>query len=77
MTIEFKKAKHKLSTVWFVFSAVLLSIMLVMSLNGKFGEKESEAWGWFLPTVLPTLSLILAIFLADINEKKPSAKKKN
>jgi hypothetical protein len=28
---------------------------------GKFGEQVQEAWSWFIPTVVPTLSLMVGV----------------
>ncbi|BDC49827.1 hypothetical protein F183_A21430 [Bryobacterales bacterium F-183] len=28
---------------------------------GKFGDQVQEAWGWLLPTIMPTLGMILAV----------------
>lgn len=64
--MEFIKAKKKIASFWFVFCGIIFVLMIVQSLNGKFEDKVSEAWGWIFPSILPTLSLILGVFLIDI-----------
>ena len=64
------EAKKKLSILWFTFAAVLFLIVLIQSLLGKYEDKINEAWGWFFPNILPTLSLMISVFLFDLKNKK-------
>jgi hypothetical protein len=59
--------KRRLAIVWFSGSAVLFFLFLFMFVMApaKFGS-ASEAWGWLLPTFMPTLSLITGVFVMDI-----------
>jgi len=50
--------QRRLATAWFVGSGLVFLLLVVQSLNEHYGDKTSEAWGWFLPTVMPTLTLI-------------------
>ena len=34
-------------------------------MTGRYDGREIEVFGWFLPTVLPTLSLILGVSVMD------------
>ena len=36
-------------------------IVVLQSLLGKFGEKSQEAWGWLLPTLMPSLGMIVTV----------------
>ena len=64
-TISTKKCKRGLATLWLSIGLFLFLIMIVQSLGGKYGEKAEEAWKWFLPTLLPTLLLIVGVLVAD------------
>ncbi|MGH8078327.1 MAG: hypothetical protein ACREPE_13510, partial [Lysobacter sp.] len=48
------------------------------SLVGHYEPRSEDAWAWFLPTVMPTLSLIVAVLAADYRveptaDEKPMA----
>ncbi len=72
MKIEMIKAKKKIATLWFIFSGVILLLIMIQSIMGRFETKSDEAWGWILPTIIPTLSLILSIFIVDIRNTRSS-----
>lgn len=40
-------------------------LLLFQTIFGHFGERASEAWGWLLPSVMPTLSLIVGVLVTD------------
>ncbi|UCC72542.1 MAG: hypothetical protein JSV86_19620 [Gemmatimonadota bacterium] len=51
--------QRRLATVWFSAGAVLFLLLAVQSLLGKYGDETTKAWSWLLPTIVPTLSLII------------------
>jgi hypothetical protein len=59
------KCRKVLALLWFGAGGVLFSIFVLQTTLGKYGDQASEAWGWLLPAILPTLSLILGILVAD------------
>lgn len=67
--IEMQRAKKRLATIWFLGGSVVFALVVAQSLFGKFDSKTSDAWSWFLPTILPTLSLIVAVLVADAQRK--------
>lgn len=74
MEIKFIAAKKKLATLWFIMAASIFTLMILMS----FSELKAYldiAWGWLLPNILPSLSLILAVFFIDIQEKNDGNQK--
>jgi hypothetical protein len=68
MRINFPKAKRKIATLWFVFSSLLFLLIFLQSIAGKFESKNQEAWGWFLALVMPNLTLMISVFVNDINK---------
>ena len=66
MKIDYFLAKKNLATLWFVLVGLVFLLMFFQTLNGKFEKNVNEAWGWLFPTVLPTLSLILTVFVFDM-----------
>lgn len=75
MKIPMNKCKKNISILWFSYSCILFFVILLQSLFGHYGDNVSEVWGWFLPTIMPTLSLILSVLLIDALEKDKKDKK--
>ncbi len=65
MELPISYCKQRLGALWFGGSGVLFFVMVFQSVLGHYGGRVSDAWGWFLPTILPTLSLISAVFIFD------------
>lgn len=59
------RCRKRLATLWFAGSGILFFLVLVQTLLGHYGDKANEAWGWALPTIMPTLSLIIGVLVAD------------
>ena len=65
MRIPMGKCKRRLAMVWFVGAGILFLLLVLQSILGRYGDRVNEAWAWFLPTVLPTLSLIIAVLASE------------
>lgn len=65
MEIPMQKCKKKLGALWFISAGVLFLILLFQTFFGHYGDEVDDAWGWMLPTILPTLSLIVGVFVSD------------
>lgn len=63
--VSTRVSKKRLATVWFVAGFVLFLVLVLQSVLGKFGDRTEEAWAWFLPTLMPTLSLIIGVLVLD------------
>jgi hypothetical protein len=65
-TVAMQVARRKLAIAWFVAAALMVLIMVGRSLSYGFGDRVIDAWGWFLPTLMPTLTLIMSTFALDM-----------
>lgn len=65
MELPITYCKQRLGALWFIASGVLFFVIVMQSILGHYGARASDAWGWFLPTTLPTLSLISAVFIFE------------
>jgi hypothetical protein len=54
-----------LAVIWFAGGGFLFVILVGQSLTGYYEPRTQDAWGWFLPTVMPTLALIVGALVAD------------
>jgi hypothetical protein len=51
----------RLAWVWLIGAGLILILLVVQSLLHAYGELTQEAWGWFLPTMMPTLGMIITV----------------
>lgn len=65
MTLPMAKCKQRLAVLWFCGAGVLFFLMLSQTILGRYGDKSSEAWSWLLPTIMPTLSLMIGVLVMD------------
>lgn len=59
-----KEAKKNLAILWFIVSGLLFAVLLAQTVLDVYDPPE-KPWKWFFPTVLPTLSLIVGVLVAD------------
>jgi hypothetical protein len=59
--LSLDSARNRLAVLWGVLGTPILLILVVQSLLGKFGANVQNAWGWFLPTILPTVGMIITV----------------
>lgn len=65
MKISTTKCKRKLATLWFTGSGILFFVLFLQTIFGRYGKKSLDAWNWFLPAIMPTLSLIIGVCGVD------------
>lgn len=65
MRISWTICRRALARVWFIGAGVLFAILLAQTFGDRYGANANAAWEWFLPTVLPTLSLIIGVLTVD------------
>jgi hypothetical protein len=54
-----------LATLWLLSGGVLFIIFIIQTISGKYHPKDQDAWGWLLPTIMPTLSLIVGVLVTN------------
>ncbi|QDT27375.1 hypothetical protein Enr10x_26920 [Gimesia panareensis] len=63
--ILLSEARWGLSKIWFIWGGMLFLIIVIQSIFGRYGEQVKEAWSWFIPTIVPTLSLMMGVLGAE------------
>ena len=66
--ISLFRAKRLLSYVWYT-GAALLAFILIVQINNDVYKDYDKAWGWFTSTMVPTVSLITGVIVADARQK--------
>ncbi len=59
------RAQKRLATLWFIGAGALFLLLLLQTFFGRYGEQTQQAWTWFLPTIMPSLSLITGAVATD------------
>lgn len=68
--VSIRICKKRLGLLWLSSSLVIFLILVGQSIFGKFGDHVEKAWAWFLPTVMPTLMLIVSVWAHDALQEK-------
>jgi len=55
--------QRKLVVIWLLGSTPVLVLMLFRTLGSNASEID-KVWGWLLPTIMPTLSLVVGTYAA-------------
>jgi len=58
-TIDVAAAQGRLALIWITGASAVGLLLLVQTLAGKYGGQTERAWAWFVPTVVPTLTVIM------------------
>jgi len=53
--------RMRLAKIWLIGSGLVFVLLVVQSLLQAYGDLTQEVWGWFLPTLMPSLSLIITV----------------
>lgn len=65
MKISMRKCRTNLFILWLVCSIVLVIIMWLQIAFGHYGDKGRQAIEWLLPTISPTLALVVGVWAKD------------
>lgn len=57
--------KRRLLILWLGIGGASLLLLLVRTLVGAYAPDENTIWGWFLPNIVPTLSLMIGVIVMD------------
>lgn len=76
MNMSYESAKRRLGVVWLILGGALFFLLFSQSIFDKYGDDDSAVWQWFLPTIVPTFALIMAVFGVDALETIPPEKKR-
>ena len=70
------RSKWMFAGVWLGGAGLVFALLVVQSLVGRYGDDTQAAWAWYLPTVMPTLSLIIGVLASDFRAApmEPAAK---
>jgi hypothetical protein len=65
MQVSMTRCKRRLSALWFSWCAFLFTLLALQTMFGRYEARAEEAWGWLMPGILPTLSVIVGVLVMD------------
>lgn len=64
-TVTLDHVRWQLAKLWFSLSGTIFLILIIQSMFGKYQGKVQAVWSWALPTLMPTLALIITVLGAS------------
>src|SRR5258708_21833636 len=59
--VHLDQVRSQLAWTWLAGGGFVVIILVVQSLMGRFQGNVQEVWGWALPTIAPTLGMIVTV----------------
>ncbi len=56
-----RTCRNELATLWVFCSLSVLLLLIVQSILGKYGGNTKDVFAWYVPTIMPTLTLIIGV----------------
>jgi len=69
--LTIKQCRRRLAVIWFIGSAILFLLLIAQTIFKHYGDRATAVWSWFLPMIMPTLSLIIGVLVWDAQDKAP------
>ena len=66
--VSMDSARSRLAKIWLSLGAVIFGVVIMQSFLGRYEDKTVEAWNWLLPTIMPTLGLIIAVLTSTARD---------
>ncbi|MEY2546549.1 MAG: hypothetical protein QOG48_1666 [Verrucomicrobiota bacterium] len=66
--IDLDSARNRLLVTWLSGAFAVLILVVIQSIIGRFEGFAQEFWGWFTPTIFPTLGLMLGVIGSTASE---------
>jgi len=59
--VPMEKVRWRLAKLWFIGGGAIFLILVIQSILGKYGDRVQETFSWFVPTIVPTLALMIGV----------------
>lgn len=59
--VPLDEVRVRLALLWLLSAGAIFATLVFQSLRLVYGERTQEVWGWILPTIMPTLALIVTV----------------
>jgi hypothetical protein len=55
--------------IWIIGSAVPSAILFLQTVADRYGGRSEEAWSWLVPSVVPTLGLMIGVAMKPSRQR--------
>ena len=63
--MDAQKCRKTILVVWLIGTGALFVLLFIQSIFEHYGNDVTDAWGWFTTSIMPTLSLVLGVTIAE------------
>jgi hypothetical protein len=64
--MSYDRQRSALSVLWFLMCGVMFLLMFIYDIkNTPYGDQTKEVWSWMLPNIVPTLTLMVSVFVLE------------
>ncbi|MBD3403815.1 hypothetical protein GF420_13050 [candidate division GN15 bacterium] len=67
--------KRRLAALWFIVGGAIVLLVFILTLLGVYKQTSKAMWEWVLPTIMPTMSLMLGVLLMDMRSPATTAER--
>lgn len=60
-SVTLEVVRNRLAGLWIVGSLLIFSLVIYQSLASVYADRVQDVWEWLLPTLIPTLTLIVTV----------------
>jgi hypothetical protein len=75
--IPLDRARNHLAKIWLTGAGIVFLLLVIQSILGKYEGQLQEVWSWFVPTVVPTIALMLGVLGASALAEHDEARSVN
>lgn len=76
--LPWNRCKRRLAALWMVGGALIFLLLVVMTAGGKFSlspNGNQDAWGWFMSSTMPSLSVIVSALFSETGARASKARR--
>lgn len=63
--IQLEMVRSRLAGVWLIGGLLIFTIVILQSLIGHFGDQMYKVWQWLLPSIMPTMTMVISVLGAS------------
>lgn len=60
-TVALETVRTRLAAVWLIGALLIFSLVIYQSVAHVYADRAQDVWQWLLPTLLPTLTMMLTV----------------
>ncbi len=63
--VPVRQLQYRLLSIWLYGGLATGVLLIVLTLSGRYESNADKVWSWFIPTIVPTLSLMIGVIAAE------------